>query len=249
MISDLVSFGLEIYNEIPEGTQPDLRKIIPSVAAYVINEYSADKVNYFFDVPHMTRETSIKIVEKFMEYHEKGNYRVYGWNILGFDLPVLAYYSGMIREVSLLALNCVDPMFIVHCHKGYYLALDKVLAGCSLETKIHSVELNDGSILSDMGGAKAPLLWRNGEHAAVMEYLAGDVIQPLKLADFVASRGYMTWTSNAGRKQTIRTDLISVIDALKLPEVDQSWMTNPKPRKSYLEWMDKDVLDRNGIKL
>lgn len=249
MISNLISFDLEIYDELPEGTtNPDLTTIIPSVAAFAINSFELDEVKYFFDIPHMTKETAGIIVNEMLEYHKAG-YRVYGWNILGFDLPIMAHYSGMKKEVSMLALNSIDPMFIVHCNKGYYLGLDKVLTGCGLETKIHSVKLNDGSICSDMGGAKAPMLWRNGEHAAVMEYLAGDVVQPLKLADFIDSKGHMTWTSNAGKKQTLRTELITVKDALKLPEVDQSWMSNPKSRKSYLEWMDDGVLEENGIKL
>lgn len=246
-MKQLLSFDIEIYNEIPEGTNnPDLHNLTPSIAALAWNVNST--VEYFWNDPYMTKDESIRLVNRMMEYSQLG-YHVYGWNILGFDLPLIAYYSGMIKEVSELAINAIDPMFMVHCYKGYYLGLDSVLVGCGLETKVHSVTLNDKTVFSDMSGKKAPLLWRNGEFSAVMEYLEGDVIQPLKLALFIEQNGFMRWTSKAGKKQMITSKLMTVKECLGLPEQDQSWMTNPKPRKSYLEWMDLEVLNSKGINL
>lgn len=242
----LLSYDVEIFNEIPEGTNnPDLATLIPSTAALAI-DYDFENVEYFYDDPHMTVETARRLVEKMIKYSEDG-YHVYGWNILGFDMPLIAYYSGMLKEVSELSMNAIDPMFLVHCNKGYYLGLDSVLMGCGLETKIHEVKLNDGSMLKEMSGKKAPILWRGREFSAVNEYLGGDVVQPLKLGEYIETNKKMKWTSKAGKPQYVFTDLITTRDAIKLPTVDQSWMSNPKPRSDYYMWMDKSVLSKEGI--
>lgn len=232
-MKEYLSFDLEIYNEIPENNKYNYSDIIPSVGAFCTD---VENVSYYWDKPHMTKETSIRLVEDLVKKVSEG-YSLFGWNILGFDLPILAHYSGMIAEVGKLALDSCDPMFIVVCEKGHYLGLDTALIGHNIETKLHEVTLNDGTTMIDMNGSKAPLLFRNGEYKAVLDYLSYDVWQPYKLAFSIENKGGIQWTSKSGKRQFLRTKLKTVKECLSIPLPDVSWMSSPPKRETFYDWI------------
>ncbi len=93
------------------------------------------------------------------------------------------------EECGELALNHIDMMLLVTFAKGWFLGLQKALTGAGLEGKLKAVTLSDGSELTDMQGAKAPQLWADKEYDAVLAYLKEDVLQPLKLAEYIAETG------------------------------------------------------------
>lgn len=235
------SFDIELFNEIPEGaTFPKMEELIPSVAAFCTN---TSYVNYYWDTPHMTKETAQRLVVDLQSIVAKG-YILFGWNILAFDLPVIAYYSGMMDECGTLALNCVDPMFNVVCTKGYYLGLDKVLLGAGLDSKLHRVKLNDGSTLESMSGKLAPSLWQKEEYQAVLDYLAVDVWQPLRLAFSLEESKVMKWTSGSGKAMSMKTELDRVKKCLRYPNVDNSWMSDPVKREDYISWIPRHIINK-----
>lgn len=235
------SFDIELFNQLPEGVQfPDLKELIPSVAAFCVD---TEKVSYYWDKPHMTKETAQRLVKDLQKLVADG-YILFGWNILKFDLPVIAYYSGMMDECGTLALNCVDPMFNVVCTKGYYLGLDKVLVGAGLESKLHVVTLKDGSVLESMSGKQAPALWQAGEYQAVLDYLAVDVFQPLKLAFALGESKLMKWTSGSGKNMSMKTELDTVKKCLRYPSVDNSWMDSPVKREDYINWIPNHIINK-----
>lgn len=239
-MKDLLSYDLEIVNEFPDGVQPDLTTIVPSVAAFCTNY---DDCQFFFDDPHMTKQTAQRLVGTMIDYLDKG-YHPVGWHILGFDFPVLAHYSGMYNECGRLALNSVDMMFLVVAHKGFYLGLDKALVGANLETKAHQVTLNDGSTFENMSGKSAPLLWRSKEFSAVKEYLRVDVEQPLKLARHIENTKTIKWTSSTGKPNKVFTDLLTVKEALKLKVPDTAWMKEVKYREEYYSWIPANIVEQ-----
>lgn len=243
MRTDLLSFDIEIWNDIPEGTQPDLHDLIPSVAALATD---VENVEYFYDKPFMNKSTSVRLVSKMLEYSRNG-YRVFGWNIVSFDFPILAYYSGMIDECAKLTLDCIDPMFIVVCKRGHFLGLDTALVGNNIETKLHNVTLNDGTTLHNMNGSLAPKLFRDGEYQAVLDYLAYDVWQPLKLGFSIDQKGGIVWTSKSGKRNFLPTKLISTKECLEIEKPDTSWMTNPPDRDKMISWIPKEILLENGL--
>ena len=237
-----LSFDIEIYNEMQEGDN-DLTKIIPSVGAFC-TDY--ENVSYYEGDPYMSKETSQKLVKDMMEKVELG-YTLFTWNGLSFDLQLLAHYSGMYEECGKLALNSVDGMFLVVAHKGFFLGLDKVLSGANIEGKLHQVKLNDGTTMFSMDGSKAPLLWRNKEFSSVKDYLKWDVIQPLKLAYHLERTKLIRWTSNSGKPNSLRTDMLTVKEALKLSIPDTSWMKEVKPREDFYRWIPEKVLREEGV--
>jgi hypothetical protein len=235
-----LSYDIEIYNDLPDDWNKDFSQLIPSTAAICT---CPEDVTFFCDEPYMTKETSQRLVLEMMDWYKKG-FVPFTWNGLSFDFPLLASYSGMIEECAILALHHVDAMFLVVCHKGYNLGLDAALIGAGLETKTHTVTLNDKTVFSDMSGSKAPELWRMGEFDAVNTYLKGDVVQPLKLAVAIETRKGIRWTSKTGRPQFLATKLMPVIDALKLPHPNTSWMSDPKERKDYYSWIHREIVDK-----
>lgn len=237
---------LDEVDERGEKKDPDLREYTPSVAAYCT---TVDDTKFFWDEPYMTKETGKKLVNELMDKYREG-FLPFGWNTLSFDFQLLAHYTGMYEECGILALNGVDAMFIMVSKKGYYKSLNTALEGANIEAKVKSVRLNDGSILDDMSGAKAPLLWRQGEYNAVKEYLLGDVVQPLKLAHHYVSESKMTWFAKSGRRQSVLFKdgkLLTVKECLELDEPDMSWMDKPKFRFQYYNWIPVEVLHKENV--
>jgi hypothetical protein len=242
----LLSYDIEIFNEFEDAGDPvDLHKIIPSVAAICTNE---NDVEFFYDKPYMSVETSQRLVRAMIDYYKKG-FIPWGWNTTGFDFKLLGYYSGMVDECAELAMNGIDGMLLVTFNKGFYLGLDTALIGAKLDTKTHKVQLNDGSFIEDMSGAKAPEMWRNGEYDAVMTYLKGDVIQPLKLAEAIENNKGIRWTSKSGKPMFVNTSLDKTKKLFAIPEPDTSWMGSAPTRKGFVDWMPENILTKYGIKV
>jgi hypothetical protein len=236
-----LSFDIELCSELPDG-EKNFSEMIPSIAAITTNKYDLE---YFYDIPFMSKETAKGLVLA-MTYYQKQGILPFTWNGTAFDWPLLAQYSGLINECAELALNGVDGMLLVTFNKGYFLSLDAALIGAGLETKQHSVKLNNGLEFS-MNGRDAPRLWRDGEYEAVKKYLEGDVFRPLELIDAIQRNGGIKWISKTGRNMFQATPLTPVKDLFSLPSPDVSWMSDPKPRKEFVNWMPKEILDEYNI--
>lgn len=236
---EYVSYDIELFDDLLEG-DADLKLIKPSVAAICTNY---EDCKFFDDDPMMSVVTANRLVDEMLEYQNKG-YNILTWNGLSFDLQLLGHYANRLEDCGRIALRHVDMMFLVVCHKGYFLSLDKALKGANIQSKLHNVTLNDNTTFASMGGDKAPLLWRNKEFSAVREYLKVDVEQPLKLARHIENFGYIRWTSNSGKAQSLRTNMLTVKEALQLPVPDTSWMKNVKKREEFYNWIPKSVLEQ-----
>lgn len=239
---EYVSYDIELFDDLPEG-DVDLKLLKPSVAAICTNY---EDCKFFDDDPMMNVATANKLVDEMLEYQSKG-YNILTWNGLSFDLQLLGHYASRLDDCGRIALSHVDMMFLVVCHKGFFLGLDKALKGANIESKRHTVELNDRTVFSEMNGSKAPLLWRNKEFSAVREYLKVDVEQPLKLARHIENTGQIRWTSNSGKANSLRTEMLTVKEALKLPLPNTSWMSDPKPREEFYNWIPMEILKSEGV--
>jgi hypothetical protein len=244
-----LSYDIEIYNDLTENDpstplEKKLNGIIPSIAATCTTK---DDLKYWYDTPYMTPETACKLVVFMQENLEKGIIP-FTWNGTYFDFPLLAKYSGMLKECGELALNSIDGMLLITFARGFFLSLDSALTGAGLETKTHTVTLKDGSVFSEMTGRLAPEMWRNGEYEAVKTYLEGDVFRPLELIFAIKKNAGIKWQSKAGKWMFQSTTLMPVKDLFKLPLPDTSWMTsNIRPRSEFVSWIPNVVLDKYNI--
>jgi hypothetical protein len=243
----LLSFDIEIFSDLDDSLKGiDLYKsIIPSIAAIGTCN---DDVQYFYDIPHMTVDTAKNLVYKMVEYTEQG-YFLYGWNLVKFDIPVLAYFTGLFEILGKLALESIDPMAIVTFNKGYYLSLNSSLVGAGVSEKVHEVILNDGSHLEKMSGMLAPTLWRSGEIEAVKTYLHGDITAPLELATAIEKNNGIKWFSKTGKPMFVKSELLQFKDLFTIRTPNNSWMDNPPQRKDFINWIPENVLSEYGIYL
>lgn len=233
----LASFDLEIAAVFSEDVedwaqQPDL-----GISCAALASSDSEEVQVWAGVPRLDRSEAAEMVHALAEWVESG-YTIVTWNGCAFDFRVLAEESGLLAESSSLAWRHVDLMLMVTFSKGHYLGLQKALEGAGLSGKLKSVRLSDGSILRDMDGSKAPHLWAQGEHEAVIAYLKQDVRQQLLLAQSVLDSGSIRWISRSGNLQVVPfSRLLTVEKCFQLPEPDTSWMTDPPRREQFVGWM------------
>lgn len=238
-----LSYDIEIYDEI-EGDKIDIATVKPSVAAYCTTEKDT---KFYEGDPYMSKETAKQMVWDMYEKYKQG-FIPFTWNGLNFDFKLLASYSGEIKPCAEMALNGIDGMFLVVAQKGYMLGLDKVLIGCGVGGKLHSVTLKDGAVYDEMSGKEAPRLWQQKEFDAVKAYLNDDVVMPLRLANHILKTKFISWRSNAGKQNYLKTEMLTVLEALKLPTPDTSWMTTPVRRQDFYSWIPAPILYEHGIR-
>ena len=175
----------------------------------------------------MSQDDARRLVRYLSEMTADG-FNVLTWNGLGFDFDILAEESGDTAACAECALGHVDMMFHVVCTKGFPLGLDKAAQGMGLPGKPEG-----------MSGIKAPGLWAEGHHKEVLDYVAQDVRTALQIAEACEQRRKLEWITQKGKKSTmpLGDGWLTVREAMRLPEPDTSWMTNPLTRDDFTGWL------------
>lgn len=178
---------------------------------------------------------------------QDGGFRIVTFNGLGFDLDVLQEECGggeWLDSCRILALDHVDMAFQMLCQKGYMVGLDTMAKGLSLSGKTEG-----------MKGSLAPVMWAESREAQdkTLEYVAQDVKATAEVYESLLEQKKLWWTTKRGRrsrspwKPIILKDgddarLLTVAEALMLPEPNTSWMDSPWPRSKFAGWTgDSDV--------
>ncbi len=236
-VKKYAAFDLEIATAIPSGAT-DWKSMLPlgiSCAALALEDEAEPIV--WHAAPRLDRSACVAIVRDLQARVAQG-YTLLTWNGCNFDFHVLGVESGLLAECAALAADHIDLMLMFTFQQGHFLGLHKALLGAGLEGKRKDVTLNDGTIVHDMDGARAPELWARGEYNAVLLYLRDDVLQPLELARNIERTGRIRWRSASGRDQAARfTRLYTVRECFDMPEPDTSWMRSPPGRESFTSWM------------
>ena len=238
MNTKFLAFDLEIAALIPDD-ETDWKQYRPLGITCVGFAYTKDsgdiktfalcgeELGNDTPLPRMTKNDCQEIVQRLQRAIDRG-YTILTWNGLSFDFDVLAEESGMHAECCDLAMNHVDAMFQVHCLKGFPVGLDAVSKGLGLAGKMEGVS-----------GAKAPYLWHEGQYQTVLEYVQQDVRSTLEVALAIEQRRGLTWIAKSGKRNSLPiAKLLTVAEALQLPEPDTSWMTEPMPRSRFTGWME-----------
>ena len=228
-----LAFDLEIAKEIPEGGDWRANSPLGISCAATLASDTSELVTWHGETPNsdpsgrMSREEVGTMVKALMAMVDAG-YTLVTWNGLAFDFPVLAEESGLDSECQGLAANHVDMMFHLFCVKGYRLSLNAAAKGMGLAGKTPG-----------MTGADAPKLWAEGKYRQVLDYLAQDVRTTLDLTLVCEQRRALLWTSQRGNPMELGLPRgwLTVQGAVKLPEPDTSWMTNPPRRGEFTAWL------------
>jgi len=235
MLPRYLAFDLEISKVMPEGSE-DFRRFRPlgiSCAATLSSDGEL-KLCYGKDAQgKITNQTPVELLNEIVSYlmnHHRNGYKIVTWNGLGFDFDILHEETGGNPDCKFLAHSHFDMMFHLFCEKGYPLSLDKAARGMGLKGKIEGVD-----------GAQVPMMWQSGQFERVLDYLSQDVRTTLDLAAVCESKHHLEWFSNTGKLQrfALPKGWLNVEAALKLPEPDISWMSNPWPRSKFTGWLQE----------
>jgi hypothetical protein len=179
--------------------------------------------------PKMDREEVRSLLEHLLKAVSNG-YTLLTWNGLGFDFDILAEESGNHDACRQLALDHVDMMYHVFCHKGFAVALDKAAQGLRLPGKS-----------SGMSGSDAPRMWAEGCYGEVLDYVRQDVRTAIAIALKCEGDGRFAWLTAKGKVSSLplSTGWLRVRDAIRLPLPDTSWMENPMPREHFSAWFSR----------
>lgn len=184
----------------------------------------------------MTLDTANKMMNSLMEWQSKGH-NIVAWNGLNFDFRVMAALTGNVERETQIAMNSIDPMFYMVCYKGHRLGLDATCQGMNIQGKLHEVTLNDGSIITEMDGSKAPQMWEAGETEAVKAYLADDVLSLARLSNKLQQKQQLIWITKKGKHSRVPyPEHFTVEECAVFDEPDTSWMTDPPLREEYYDW-------------
>ena len=179
----------------------------------------------------MTRDEVGQLVRDLCDLSNKG-YTIVTWNGLAFDFDVLAEESGLLEECSQLALSHVDMLFHGVCILGHRVSLQKAADGMGLRGK-----------LAGICSADAPIMWAACEYQKVIDYCIQDVRCTLELAAGCEKIGELRWISRQGetKKMPLPGGWLTVDEALQLPEIDTSWMSDPPRREQFTKWISNQI--------
>lgn len=238
----LASFDIEISDQLSSPGEPNYPPHI-SCAAIALSD-APDNVIFYTasqDAEYMTPVQVASMIRDMADYVVNG-YTFLTWNGIAFDFPVVAanckdFYASTYKALEIAFHNHIDMMLLVTFQTGYRLSLQSALLGANLAGKLHEVPLSDGTIITDMSGAKAPELWVANERKAVLEYLSDDVTQPLLLAQYIETNKCINWQSKAGRPMRIEVPALYTVEEAyqELPPPQSvNWMADPIFRDAYL---------------
>ena len=237
------AFDLETGAEIPEDDDwQDHRPLgITCAALYApelgepITWHGTDETGEIAD--RMNSGKLTLMVRQLEHLQQKRGFTIVTWNGLGFDFDVLAEESGQLEKCRQLARGHLDMMFHFFCKQGYPLGLSAAAAGMGVEGKTEG-----------MDGKLAVQMWEEGERESVIDYCAQDTRCTLEVAKACEEARSLKWTSQSGRRQSLslRAGWLNVQQAMKLPQPDTGWMTEPMPREKFTEWLGPETANPEG---
>lgn len=239
----LVSFDIEINKPIPEGTE-DWKSLRPLGISCASIAWRDDEIGdrgiktfYSTDTSPLSASGAKSIVNYLVSLYHEG-YTIVGWNSTSFDFDILADESGLIDDCMLLAENHVDLMLMVVAFRGHRLSLEKAARGAEIGSKLHRVQLSDGTYLENMSGGIAPHLWQGGEFDAVLDYQEQDSLLTLNLARAIERTKQIRWIAGSGKENVIDVPhLMTVKECSSHRENFPAWKTDPDLVTNYTKWI------------
>lgn len=231
---NLLSFDIEISDVFDLGQYEDMEKYAPfhiSVAATAVHG-GDEQVWYSKDANdqpalNLTPKKAHEMLE-YLDEMQQSDHMVCAWNGLGFDLKWIGYQAGDMALAAQIALKSYDPMFQFFNIAGFPIGLAKVADAMD----IHQKKLMDG--------ADAPKEWIAGNHQKVMDYVLGDCQMTNQIVRAIMDAGQVRWVTAKGTVSSKpMSRLKTVEEVIGDPEPDQSWMSEPMPRRKFYQWVEE----------
>jgi hypothetical protein len=229
-----LAFDIETAKILPDD-HSDLHAYRPlgiSCAAIWATDKEEAELFYSHDADgntagRMTADDLSEMVDLLLD-RQKSGYTILTHNGLSFDFDILAEESSRTADCKTLTLGHVDMMFHIFCGKGFGVGLNAAAQAIG-QSKPEGVE-----------GSQAPLLWKQGAHQKVLDYVAQDCRLTLNVAEKSAQQNSFRWITRRGKKASFNLPRgwLTVEEAMNLPLPDTSWMDNPWSRSKLSGWLN-----------
>ncbi len=180
----------------------------------------------------MTVQQCRQLVQYLWRMHFVLGYTIVGFNSASFDFRVLAEESRAYETCKALALDHIDFGLHFFHERGFMPGLNAIARGMGLPEKTGK-------------GSNAPRLWAEGKREEVLAYVAKDVEVTLSVFEAIRKRGgEIRWISKSDKLCSWRPKsgrLLTVREAMKLPEPDVEWMSNYWGREKFTGWLTNSV--------
>lgn len=222
-----LAFDIETSKVIPENTNWKSQRPLGIACAATLLADANEVMVWQGAADRLTQPEAAGLVAYLRDMVSEG-YTILTWNGTGFDFDILAEESGMLAECRELAVEHVDMMYHVLCRLGFGVSLNSAAQGMGLPGKPEG-----------MNGAKAPVLWAEGQRATVLDYVAQDVRTTLALATACEAKAALRWITKSGKARTMRlpSGWLTMVQAERLPQPNTAWMTEPWKRTDFTAWM------------
>lgn len=216
----------------PEPHPPEAQARI--LCATIITNASESPLNLCASAPNGAIGSSFRtdacreILQILSQLHQR-RYALVSWNGLGHDLKALAHNTEEYDACREIALAHCDLMFQFHCYAGFPVSL-------SAAARAMALPLGDFRRQS----IDAASLWEDpGQREEILNQTAQDAATTLAAAQKCHETGRLSWITMRGIRRSLSFPhgLLSVQDAMWLPDPDTSWMDNPIPRSNFYRWL------------
>lgn len=248
-----IAFDVEIAKEIPEG-EDDWKSHRPLGISCAATRTSSGvgrlwrgampEGAIFNSVMYPSRMTPEECqgLASYLAAMQDGGFRIVTFNGLGFDFDVLQEECGggeWLETCRRLAMGHIDMAFQMLCQEGFMVGLVAMADGLGLPGKTEG-----------MSGALAPVMWAEsrGAQDKVLEYVVQDAKTTADTYEALLERKELWWTTKKGHRSRspwcpiILKDegggrrLLTVTEALTLPEPNTAWMDKPWLRSKFTGW-------------
>ena len=240
-----LAFDIEIAKEIPEG-ETDWKRHRPlGISCAATLRSDTVRPDLWFGPSERVggpckkqlAPWDCRILAAYLADQQAQGYTIVGWNSFGFDFDILAEECQDAQwrlRLTEVALDHIDIAFAMFCDKGYMISLDTAAKGMELAGKPEG-----------MHGALAPKMWAQGREGQdkVLAYVTQDVATTADLYRALCEKGRLSWTSRSGQLNSwwlfsggSSPNILTAREALRLPEPDTSWMSDPWKREKFYGW-------------
>lgn len=207
----------------------------------------------------------VRSIVRYLETKVNDGYYIVTWNGLGFDFDVLAEECDSAswgRRVADLAMGQhIDPGFEMVCQKGYMVGLQKAAESLEVAGKtagmhgdlapllwtgdLTTMTNDQKQAIIDLVGGTAHVGNRKAQELC-LEYVGQDSKATMAVYQGLAQQKELWWVTNKGticrypwRPRMKGDRLLTVEEAMRLDIPDTSWMSDPRPRHTFYDWVKR----------
>jgi hypothetical protein len=160
----------------------------------------------------------------FLVAQGKDGLPIFTFNGSSFTFHIMFNNGCNPESCSNLAGHTFDIGYQILAIRGFMPGLTPLAAGAGYQ-------------MMAIDGKKVPVMWANGEIKAVIRQSKEHNMMLEAVVAEILKTGEVRWLSTRALPQKVEFPfLLMTLESYVLPEVDQSWMTNPLDKEEMIAW-------------